>query len=693
MWPSALVPTLALAAALALPASRQGGEEPEARRLARELTETARLAGTVGSWTGARRVARELERAGWEVELEPLEVRLTYPRRLELALYESRSAREPFHQRSERFDPDAIPPGDVPPYNAWSKSGQVRASVIDAGYGLREDFQRLVDAGVAVAGKIALVRYGRSYRGVKVELAAEFGCSGVLLFSDPADDGAERGPVWPDGPWKPEWAVQRGSIGRMARTPGDPATPGWASPVAGEPPLRAPLEGDALQAELPAIPCLPIPASEARAIRARLAAPAPVEGSDGVEAAAGPPVGPGPVQARIELDQPIEARTIVNVVARLPGSGPELVIAGNHRDAWVRGAHDAASGTVALVRAAQHLGERARAGWTPRATILLAFWDAEEFGLIGSTEWAEARAEHLREHLVAYVNADAAVSGPLFRASGTPGLLGALRRALERLPRPAEAVRLIDSTPLPRDPGLEDRDASSEGPGGDGAGGDSLWDQWSERFDGGRPELALPGSGSDFAVFLHHLSLPVIDLGFDGAGGGQYHTAFDDFPVVDRFLDPDWSGHELAGRAVAEILAELAGAPREAFDEAEAARALADVARQAAAEDPPWLGVARGERLAGAFEALAEAVDAAGRGEAPEPGFYAALSAPEGLEGRPWFVQRLWAPGLETGYRSETFPGLRTAAGRGEDALERELASLMASVEARAAAWEAHRDP
>jgi N-acetylated-alpha-linked acidic dipeptidase len=628
---------------LALPVlgPTQSTPYPPSRQLLRELTQQPRLAGTTGSRWGAVLVERELLRAGWEVEIDAREVLLSLPRRLVIGAYEASLEDRPLFRRTESFNPDAHPPGDVPPFNAWSASGTVFAPVIDAGHGLRADFERLQAAGVQLQGTVALARYGRSYRGVKAQLAEEHGCAALLLFNDPNVDGAGRaareeangrGGVWPAGPWKPDWDVERGSIAPMVKAPGDPSTPGWASSAPGTPGRR--LEKAEYDAALPKILCAPIPAREATALLARLAE---VEVADGVGVVTRRALGPGPVHVQLGIFQPRELRTIYNVIGRLPGSSPGLVIAGNHRDAWVRGANDAGGGTVALLRCAQHLGQRVRTGWRPRHTLVLGFWDAEETGLVGSTEWGEANAELLRRECLLYVNADALVGGTHFRgAAGTPGILGTLRRALEGVP----AI--------------------------DGSG--SLWDSWAAVAGERGPRLGLPGSGSDYAVFLHHLGLPILDLSLSGSSGGQYHTRFDGFAQVDRFIDPTWAGHELAGKLLVAILTEFDRAGRTSFDEHEAAARMAQMAR--ASES--WLGQERSAVLAQAFETLAESAAAPGR--LP---FYQRLEVSTGLQGRPWFKNRLWAPGLETGYSAETFPSLRFAALLGEEALDYELGSLV----------------
>ncbi|MCK6447090.1 MAG: M20/M25/M40 family metallo-hydrolase [Planctomycetes bacterium] len=624
--------------------TRPGDAEPESRRLARELSGFTRLAGTSGSVVGAEWAKAELERAGFSVELDEREVLLSYPREIRFAIFAGSASTRPEHERGERFDPNALPPGDVPLYNAWGKSGRVRAAVVDAGRGLRADFERLKAVGVDVTGKVVLARYGGAYRGVKPELAAEYGAAAVLLWTPASDDGAAKGALWPDGPWKPGHEAQRGSILSMARIPGDPSTPGTPSPRPGEPAAR--VTGAALDALLPSIPCVPIGADEATLLRERLA-----RDTQGKE-----PLGPGPVEVALTLDAPRELRRIVNVIGTLEGASDELVLAGAHRDAWVRGMNDNASGVVTLLRAAARLGERARSGWRPKATLRIAFWDAEEFGLVGSSEYGEAHADELARRARLYVNTDSGCSGIEFHAGGSPGLVALLKRALERVeePRAPHAASANDVT------------ATNARPR-------TLLEQWTAKEP--NPALGFPGSGSDFAVFLHHLSVPVVDVGFGGNGGGQYHTAFDDFALADRFLDPGWVGHELAGEFLAELLAQASDAPDAIFDPTEAAHALAGAAREPARIER--LGAERAEALASAFERLAAAPNADAR-----RWFYARLATRDGLAGRTWFKNRLWAPGLETGYSAELFPSLALAARAGAETVDRELADLVRAIDA-----------
>ncbi len=624
------------------PRARAQDTPPPSRALLLEFTRQARLAGTTGSHWGARFVARELERAGWEVEIDAREVLLSLPRRIVVEGYEADATAPPIFKRTERFDPDASPPGDVPPFNAWSASGRQFAPVVDAGYGLRQDFDRLLELGIPLKGKIALARYGRCYRGVKAQLAEEYGCVGILLFNDSKDSGAERGATWPEGPWKPDWDVERGSISPMAKAPGDASTPGWASSAPGEKGHRlSPAEYDA---SLPKILCTPILYREAKQILDRLA-PMIVTDKDG--ALTSEPLGPGPVQVQLGVWQPRELRTIYNVIGTLKGKGDDWVIAGNHRDAWVRGAHDAGGGTIALLRAAQRLGERSRLGWKPANTLKLCFWDAEETGLVGSTEWGEAHKEELQEHCLLYINGDAVVGGTKFSgAAGTPGLLDSFRAGLEKVQQVG--------------------------------GGGTLWESWAKASGDKPPTLGLPGAGSDYTVFLHHLNLPILDITFGGSPGGQYHTSFDNFAQVDRHIDSTWEGHEVAGELFATLLVEYAKLGRSSFSEAQAARRMADVSRNSV----NWLGAERAQQLGDAFDSLATRLPNTSSDRTQD--FYRRLSAEAGLPGRKWYRNRLWAPGLETGYASETFPTLRFSALISDEALDHELTSLIRAISATA---------
>jgi N-acetylated-alpha-linked acidic dipeptidase len=579
---------------------------PPSRALSMDLCSAPRLAGTAGSERAARWVAAKLTAAGWDTGIETRGVLLSLPKSID---FSATVGDVELFRRRDRFDANAVPPGDVPLYHAWAKSGSAEGLVVDVGGGLRADFDALVAAGVDLEGTVALARYGGAYRGVKVALATEYGCSACLIFSSSDEDGPQRGETWPKGPWKPGYDAQRGSILSLTTAPGDPSTPGFASPLwniegaalpgGNEAPDTPPLVGADLEERLPQIPSLPIGASHAGAIIERIQA--------GEQ-----------VTVRLSLEMQVERRALFNVVGSLkptPDWSGDFVIAGTHRDAWVRGAQDSGSGVVSLVRAAQTMGALYQSGWRPQNEIRVAFWDGEESGLMGSTEWGEAHADEIRTHCLAYVNGDACVSGTDFRISGTPGLEGAIERALAQIasPNTAEATMAED---------------------------------WFASANDGKPHLGLPGSGSDYTVFLHHLGIPILDFGFGGNAGGQYHTAFDDFAQMDRFLDPTWLGHEKAGEVFAGLLSAIADAGRGSMDAALAVRELS-----------------RAMSLSGssALDLLALSAADGALGE-DAPLIYQRLAAPEGLPGRPWYRNLLWAPGQETGYAAVLLPTLSDGA-------------------------------
>ncbi len=645
---------LALLVTWPTPAAAQDSAPPS-RELLHELCRHPRLAGTSTSRRATDMVVRVLREAGWDVTLDEREVLLSLPRRQSLQVYPEAGAELPSLSRLWTYDPDAIPAGDVPPFNAWTASGLVNGPLLDVGYGMREDFERLKKERIPIKGSIAIARYGKGYRGVKVALAEEYGCVGVLLFSAPEDDGARKGKTWPNGPWKPGWEAQRGSIGSVGRTPGDPSTPGFPSPEVGRPVVdgKARLSDLALAQALPKIPSLPIGASDAQTLLSNLARHRMPDPNGGVRSEA---IGPGPAIARLEIDAPREYRPIVNVIARLQGRSGTAIMAGNHRDAWVRGAVDAGGGTVALLRAAQILGAKAKAGWTPHYSLFLGFWDAEESGLIGSVEWAEKHGGVLARALHLYINADAAVSGLRFRASGTPGLEAFLANTLAEMPLP---------------PGY--------------SGPRPTW----QNAQGKPKTLALPGSGSDFAPFLHHLAIPVVDLGFTGNSGGHYHTAYDDIGMVERFLDPEYEGHELAAYTIAALLETASDQGRGVLDEVQAAQEMARHAMEAKS----WMGDSHGQAIANAFRDLATVIEETNRlrdnNAALPPPFYQSLMREEGLPGnRAWYRHALWSPDPATGYGSETFPIMRICVqAKAQGALDFEVGRLVQEIDNLKNAW------
>jgi N-acetylated-alpha-linked acidic dipeptidase len=551
--------------------------------------------------------------------------------------------------------------GQIVMANGYSGAGDVSGDVVYVNYGLIEDYARLDSLGISVRGKVAIARYGRSFRGIKAREAERNGASALLLYSDPADDGFIRGDVYPEGPMRPPTAVQRGSV--MNGT-GDPTTPGWAS-VRGA--RRVPLDS----MRVPRIPVVPLSWANAaeilRDVRGR-AIPQEWQGALPFRYH----IGPGPVRARVlvRLDTTTNAiKSIWNTYGTIRGTQypDQLVILGAHRDAWGPGAADDVSGTVSILEAARAIAEEARAGRRPKRTIMFATWDAEEWGLIGSTEYVEEDAARLTSGGVAYLNQDVAAQGPNFGSGGSPSLRATLR----------DVVKAID----------------------DPSGRGSIYSVWRAArvaSDTTEPAMSDPGGGSDFAGFYNHLGIPHLDWGFGGPGG-VYHSAYDTHEWMSRFGDPGFRHHAAAARVGAALALRLANADVLPYDYAEFARTVKQhlPAAERATRERGWeLSLDTLARSIDAMERaaseLARVRDAAltrssvqkralERANAALLRVERALTRPEGLRTRPWYRALIYAADENNGYSTMVLPSVNEAIRAGDRALaSREVADLAA---------------
>src|SRR4029078_12530101 len=367
-------------------------------------------------------------------DLKEYEVWLNYPNTptvLELIT----TRRQPLSVKEAAVpgDPSSSHPKISPLFNGYSASGDVTGPVVYANYGLPNDYEDLKKAGVDVKGKIVIVRYGNSFRGVKAKVAEDNGAIGCIIYSDPEDDGYMQGDVFPKGPWRPVASGQRGLVQYMIDFPGDPLTPGRPA-IPGEPRLKPEEETD-----LTRIPVQPIADEVAKTILCHLKGPVrPARGFQGGLPFAYHVGGTNDVKLRLKTDMDYKQRKIWDVVARIDGNEEKdrWVILGNHRDAWVFGAVDPNSGSSTMLEVGHGLAGLLKQGWKPRRTIILCSWDAEEYGLVGSTEWAEELAPELKEKAVAYLNLDAAVSGAHFGASSVPSLWRLMRAATRGVKEP-----------------------------------------------------------------------------------------------------------------------------------------------------------------------------------------------------------------------------------------------------------------
>lgn len=533
--------------------------------------------------------------------------------------------------------------GQIVMANGYSGAGDVSGEVVYVNYGLIGDYARLDSLGVSVRGKVALARYGRSFRGIKAREAERNGAAALILYSDPADDGFVRGDVYPDGPMRPATGVQRGSV--MNGT-GDPTTPGWAS-VRGA--RRLPLDS----AQVPRIPVVPISWSNAAELLRDIRGTAIPQDWQG-----GLPfryhVGPGPVRARVvvRLDTATNAmKPIWNTYGTIRGTTypDQLVVLGAHRDSWGPGAVDDVSGTVSILEAARAIAEEVRAGRRPKRTIIFATWDAEEWGLIGSTEYVEQDAARLTSGAVAYLNQDVAVGGPSFGSGGSPSLRAVLRDVVKGIDDPSGRGTIY-----------------------------AVWRAGAAVADSVEPTMGDPGGGSDFAGFYNHLGIPHLDWGFGGPGG-VYHSAYDTFEWMSRFGDPDFRRHAAAARIGATLALRLANADVLPYDYAEFARTMkAQVpALERALRERGWeLSVDTLARTIGGMERaaveLARVRDAAlARSPVPRRATERAneallrvervLTRPEGLPTRPWVRGLIYAADENNGYSTMVLPSVNEA--------------------------------
>ncbi len=408
------------------------------RKLAEEhlrtLTQAPHMAGTVEDKATADYVAQKFRAAGLDTEIFEYKVWMNYPSEISVDIT-APSGVEMHGPTREHVDGDPYDgdPRVVMPFSGMSPSGDVEAEVVYANYGTPDDFEKLEKMKIDVRGKIVLVRYGQNFRGVKVFVAQEHGAAGVIIYSDPFDDGWRRGDKYPAGPWRPDTGVQRGSVGYMFEFPGDPTTPGVASLLSLPESKRVPPEKSA---QMPKIPVTPLSYHDASPILQHLGGPdSPREWQGALPFTYH--VGPGPVRVKMHLKQDYQFRTLWDVIGRVRGSEfpDEWVIAGNHRDAWVYGAVDPNSGTAAMLEAVHGISELLKSGWKPKRTMIFASWDGEEEGLMGSTEWAEQHESNLAS-AAAYFNMDVGDSGPKFGASSVPSLKQFVRDVTKAVPSP-----------------------------------------------------------------------------------------------------------------------------------------------------------------------------------------------------------------------------------------------------------------
>jgi N-acetylated-alpha-linked acidic dipeptidase len=667
---------------MAVPDAKLAGEE------LKTLTAAPHIAGSKEDYATAEYVAEKFKAAGLETSIVPYKVWMNMPKEIHV---EATSAdgktlmtgptRE--HADGDRYDDD---PRVVMPFNGSSASADVTADIVYANYGRPEDFQKLAQLGIDVKGKIVLVRYGGNFRGVKVYIAQQKGAAGVLIYSDPADDGYFRGDAYPNGPYRPATGVQRGSVQYMFKYPGDPTTPGVASTP--DLPMSKRIAPDKAESQ-PTIPANPLSYKDAAPILESLKGPTAPHEWQGALPFTYHVGGKGAVKVHMVLQQDYQYRTIWDVIGRIPGTEfpDEWVVAGNHRDAWVYGAVDPNSGTAAMLEAVHGVGALLKQGWKPKRTIVFGSWDAEEEGLIGSTEWAENNAERLAQ-AVAYLNTDVGVAGPNFDASAVPSLKQFVREVTKEVPSPKGGtvysqwkVSQAESENQRRTNGSTEHNAHSNAHVDDDVTVGDL------------------GSGSDYTPFIQHLGVPSTDIG-SGGPYGVYHSVFDNYQWFTMNADPTFTYEQQQARVFGLEVLHMADADVLPYDYVTYGKEIEqylEAAQKKASSASVSLDFAAADAAAKRFSSAAVAV----RQKQDHPdGNETALNAelrtaegdmlsPEGLPNRPWFKHTIYAPGEYTGYAAVVIPGVNEAidakdAQRGQA----QLAALTAALNRAAATLE-----
>ncbi|ORZ25379.1 hypothetical protein BCR42DRAFT_340415 [Absidia repens] len=649
-------------------------EAPSAQnthKFLKKYTSEAHLAGTPADERQAQWTLEKFNEFGIESKIDTYYPLLNYPIAHRLALisgpkhlrFEASLREDPVEEDETSHDPDI-----VPTFHGYSKNGTVTGPVVYANYGTVEDFQYLVDQGIELNGTIALVRYGGSFRGLKLRAAEKFGCIGGLIYSDPIDDGPLNKDQWPhispplpypDGPWRSESSAQRGSVQYLSVLSGDPLTPGYAATK--DAPRIDPEDSPGLT-KIPSLPlswkdALPLlKATQGRGIKGGAEWKG---GLDEVDYYSGPTE--GDVILTNHVDNKITP--IWNVIGRINGTEEpdHAVIIGNHRDAWVYGAVDPSSGSAALLETVRVFGELLKTGWRPRRTIIFASWDAEEYGLVGSTEWVEDNRDWLNKEGTVYINMDTAVSGPHFAAKATPSLNNLLYQVTQNVNDPRT--------------------------------GGTVYKAWANFTNSDLPKVGQLGSGSDFVGFLDHVGIASLDVSFQG-DYGVYHSNYDSFHWMEKFGDPTFEYHATMSRIVGSLLLRLSDdrvLPISPHDYAKELSNYVDSIEAYAGKTFDGLRIAVDKldkrarrfeyRLARLQSRLDEyngvndddvpttLIERLNKANKRLTYFERGFIDPEGITSRPWFKHVVYAPSLWKGYDSQTFSAIAEAVDEKDDQL------------------------
>jgi N-acetylated-alpha-linked acidic dipeptidase len=590
---------------------------------------------------------------------ETYPVTLSYPVRRSVSVKNAQGTYEASLFEPIVNDGTEQPENVVPTYHGYAPSGFAEGELVFVNYGTASDYAYLDSVPISLTGKIVLARYEHGFRGDKCALAQQRGAIGCLIYSDPSDDGYLLGKTYPDGPFRPVDGVQRGSVWSGS---GDPTTPGWPS-TPKSPRLTLEEASDASNRDvsfpLLTIPTQPLSAADAKPFLEKLGGiPWP-----GLNATAYLPggyhVGPGPAVVTMNITNSFEVRNIQNHFGKIPGSiePDRIILLGVHHDAWTYGGADPMSGSVAMLEVVRAYGQMYKAGWRPRRSIVFATWDAEEYALVGSTEFAELHFQELTNRLVAYLNLDIAVSGTgAFYTSGTPNFVSIVQKATKLVPSPADKKSTVYD----------------------------LWKVLGTLPEAGVPEMGQLGAGSDYAVFLQHLGVSSLSVQFvDPTRGtyGQYHSRYDTFNFMKSFVDPTWTWHTSLAKVLGLVGKALGDSYILPYDFVQYAsylsRGVNSLANQIMSKAPASVSFANLQQSQFKFAEAADAVQAEINKLAsthnPDPIALRSLNDRlflterafinyQGLPGQPWLRHMIYAPSNTDSYAGAMFPTIVNAA-------------------------------
>jgi len=611
-------------------------------------------AGSPRSKAVAEYLLGMLKEWGLDARIEEFEALMPYPTVRHVEVLGPKPFEAKLKEPAIPQDPDSGDANQLPTFNAYGATGDVTGEVVYVNFGIPADYEWLAKQGIDVKGKIVIARYGQSWRGIKVKVAAQHGAIACLIYSDPHEDGYFEGDTYPTGPMRPWEGVQRGSVLDMPLYPGDPLSPGWASEKGSR---RLPMSE---AKSLMKIPVLPLSYADAQPILEQLTGPLVPRDWRGALPFTYH-AGPGSTRVHIKTDYDWSTRPLYDVIATIPGSESpnEWVIAGNHHDAWVNGADDPVSGAVALMETARSLAALQKQGWKPKRSIKIAFWDGEEFGLLGSTEWAEKHQDELKQKAVAYFNSDDTAKGWI-HLSGSHTLEEFATEVASSVRQPGLNANLVDAALL------HNKNEQDDEPGP--AHPEKLF------------TIGALGAGSDYVAFLDYLGVASMNEGFSGdTKSGIYHSIYDSIYWYTHFSDTTYADGRALSQFTSTALLRLADGAVLPFEFDHFAKTVTgyvdDIEKQARKSGHDMTFPSIRQQLATLKQsgrkynallrtAMSKDTLDSSRAKALNESLIRterALTRTAGLPNREWYKHQIYAPGFYTGYGVKTIPGVREA--------------------------------